>query len=127
MYSLKLELKVNNKQCSLLDGCAGLARLVSNLGLSILIQLGQFEEIKASNSQPLADIEKALTNNVKIKLEYAWIQGYPSTIYSSALKNLGKAISGWRLAKSGLTHFKAQKKGDSFICEKKIRGISCKG
>lgn len=119
MYSLKRERKLNNKERSLLDGCASLARLVYNLRLSILTQSWQFEEIKASDSQQLADIQKVSTNQVKIKPEYAWIKSHQLAIYSSALKNLGKAIQGWRLGKSELTRFKCKKKGDSFTSKKK--------
>ncbi|MFK0732241.1 MAG: helix-turn-helix domain-containing protein [Gloeotrichia echinulata HAB0833] len=32
MYSLKLELKLNNQQSSYLNGCAGFARFVYNFG-----------------------------------------------------------------------------------------------
>lgn len=127
MYSLKRELKLNNKERSLLDGCASLARLVYNLRLSILTQSWQFEEIKASDSQQLAELQKVFTNQVKIKPEYAWTKGYPLAIYSSALKNLGKAIQGWRLGKSGLNRFKCQKKGDSFTSKKKSGVYPAKG
>jgi putative transposase len=127
MYSLKRELKLNNKERSLLDGCASLARLVYNLRLSILIQSWQFEEIKASDSQQLAELQKVSTNQVKIKPEYAWIKGYPLAIYSSGLKNLGKAIQGWRPGKSGLTRFKCKKKGDSFTSTKKSGVYPAKG
>lgn len=127
MYSLKRELKLNNKERSLLDGCASLARLVYNLRLSILTQSWQFEEIKASDSQQLAEIQKVFSNQVKVKPEYAWIKGYPLAIYSSALKNLGKAIQGWRLGKSGLTRFKYKNKGDSFTSKKESGVYPAKG
>jgi putative transposase len=127
MYSLKRELKLNNKERSLLDGCASLAKLVYNLRLSILIQSCQFKEIKASDFQQLADLQKVSTNQVKIKPEYAWRKGYSLAIYSSALKNLGKAIQGWRLGKSGLTRLKCKKKGDSFTNKKKLGVYPAKG
>lgn len=127
MYSLKQELKLNNKERSLLDGCAGGARLIYNLGLSILTQSWQFEGIKASDSKRLAEIEKVFTNHVKTKPEYAWIKGEPSAIYSSPLRNLGKAIQGWQLAKSGLTQFKYKKRGDSFTDLKKSGVYPAKG
>lgn len=127
MYSLKRELKLNNQQRSLLDGCASLARLVDNLRLSILTQSWQFEEIKASDSQQLVALQKVFTNQVKIKHEYAWIKGYPLAIYSSALNNLGKAIQGLRLGKSRLTRLKSKKKGDSFTSQKKLGVYPAKG
>ena len=39
MYSLKLELKLNNQQRSFLNGCAGFSRFVYNFGLHLLTNL----------------------------------------------------------------------------------------
>ena len=36
MYSIKLELKLNNKERSLMAGCAGYARFVYNYGLNMV-------------------------------------------------------------------------------------------
>ncbi|WP_442941080.1 helix-turn-helix domain-containing protein [Nostoc sp.] len=58
MYSLKLELKLNNKERSQLVGCAGFARRVYNYGLEMLTQSWNFEGIKASDSKRLSAIEK---------------------------------------------------------------------
>jgi putative transposase len=91
MYSLKLELKLNNKERSKIAGCAGFSRLVYNFCLSLLTQYWEFEGIKASDAKRLAEIEKVFTNYVKTKPEYAWMKQYPSAIYSSALLNLAKA------------------------------------
>lgn len=119
MYSLKLELKLNNKERSKLAGCAGFARLVYNYGLDMLKQSWAFEGVKASDAKRLAEIEKIFTNEVKTKPEYAWMKEYPSSIYSSALRNLSKAVSRWRNGESGVPQPKIKKKGDSFTVLKK--------
>jgi putative transposase len=119
MYSLKLELKLNNKERSRLAGCAGFARLVYNFGLSMLTSSWSFEGIKAGDSKRLGAIEKVFTNHVKTNPDYGWMKNYPSAIYSSALRNLGKAVERWRKGESGIPRFKSKKKGDSFTVLKK--------
>lgn len=88
MYALKLELKLNNKERFRLAGCAGFSRFVYNFGLSLLTQSWGFEDVKAGDSKRLAAIEKVFTQYVKPNPEYAWMQQYPSAIYSSAFRNL---------------------------------------
>ncbi|MEG4803329.1 transposase [Microcoleus sp. ARI1-B5] len=127
MYSLKLELKMNNKERSLLYGCAGFGRLVYNCGLSILTQSWQFEGITASAPKRLAEIDKVFTNHAKTQPDNSWMKGYRSAIYSSALRNLDKAIQGWRLGKSGFSQFKSKKRGDSFTSFKKSGVYPAKG
>ena len=127
MYSLKLELKLNNKERSRLAGCAGFARFVYNFGLSLLTASWDFEDIKAGDSKRLGAIEKVFTNHVKTKPDYAWIKNYPSAIYSCALRNLGKAVDKWRKGESGFPQFKSKKKGDSFTVLKKSGIYPAKG
>ena len=91
MYALKLELKLNNKERSLLAGCAGFARFTYNFGLSMITQSWGFEGIVAVDAKRLAVIEKVFTNLVLTNPEYAWMKQHPSAIYSSAFRNLGKA------------------------------------
>ncbi|GET43222.1 RNA-guided endonuclease InsQ/TnpB family protein [Microseira wollei] len=127
MYSLKLELKLNNFERSLLAGCAGFSRFVYNFGLSLLTQSWAFEEIKATDSKRLAEIEKVFTNHVKTKPEYAWMKQYPSAIYSSALRNLAKALERWRKGSSGFPGKKSKKRGESFTVLKKSGVYRAKG
>ncbi|GET42357.1 helix-turn-helix domain-containing protein [Microseira wollei] len=127
MSSLKQELKLNNKERYKLAGCAGFSRLVYNFGLSLITQSWEFEEIKASDSKRLVEIEKVFTNHVKTKPEYTWMKDYPSAIYSSALRNLAKAIERWRKGYSGLTQFKSKRRGDSFTVLKKSGVYPAKG
>ena len=69
MYSLKLELKINNFERSFLAGCAGFSRLTYNFGLSLLTASWGFEGIKATEKKRLGEIEKVFTNQVKTKPE----------------------------------------------------------
>ena len=74
MYSLKLELKLNNKERSRLAGCAGFARFAYNFGLSLLTGSWGFEGIQAGDSKRLAAVEKVFTNHVKTNPEVT-VQG----------------------------------------------------
>jgi len=106
MYALRLELKLNNKERSRLAGCAGFARLVYNFGLSLITQSWQFEGIHVGDSKRLAAIEKVFTNLVLTLPEYAWMKQHPSAIYSSAFRNLGKALERWRKGDSEFPQMK---------------------
>jgi putative transposase len=127
MYSLKLELKLNNKQRSFLAGSAGFSRLVYNFGLSLLTSSWGFEGVKASESKRLTQIEKVFTNHVKTLPQYAWMKQYPSAIYSSALRNLASSVDRWRKGTSGFPKLKSKKRGDSFNVLKKAGVYPAKG
>jgi putative transposase len=96
MFSIKRELKLNNKQKSYLSGCAGYARFVYNMGLAMIKESWNFEGIKASDSKRLNEIKKVFTNHVKTLPEYAWMNNYSSRIYQNAFMALSKAFSNWR-------------------------------
>jgi putative transposase len=127
MYSLKLELKLNNTERSRLSGCAGFSRFVYNFGVSLLTQSWQDLEIQASDSQRLAAIEKVFTNFVKTQEQYSWMQKYPSAIYSSAFRHLNHAVRRWRLGLAKFPRFKSKRRGDSFTVLKKSGVYPVKG
>ncbi|MEH2362352.1 RNA-guided endonuclease InsQ/TnpB family protein [Nostoc sp.] len=127
MYSLKLELKLNNKERTRLSGCVGFARFVYNYGLSMLTQSWDFEGIKATDSKRLSAIEKIFTNYVLTNPAYSWMQQYASAIYSSAFRNLGKAFERWRKGQSEFPRYKSKKRGDSFTVLKKAGIYPVKG
>lgn len=58
MYSLKLELKLNNKERSRLAGCAGFSRFVYNFGLALLTQSWAWSDVKAGDSKRLGEERK---------------------------------------------------------------------
>lgn len=118
MYAIKLELKLNNKERSYLAGCAGFSRLVYNYALDMLKQSWRFENIKAGDTKRLSEIKKLLTNSVMTEETYKWMKKYPSTIYQSALRNLGNAMTRFRKGLGKLPVFKRKHRGDSFTVYK---------
>ncbi len=93
MYSLKRELKLNNKEVSLMRGCSGFKRWVYNWALKLIKASWEFEDIKASDTKRLDAAKKVFTNQVMQYPEYAWMKEYPSTIYQSAFQDLKEAFS----------------------------------
>jgi putative transposase len=117
MYALKLELKLNNNERSLLKGCAGFKRMVYNFGLS-LVKDSWSLGIKGSDSRKIEAAKKMLTNDLMKQDQYRWMKSYPSTVYQSAFKDLKDAFERWRKGKTEIPVFKAKKKGDSFTVYK---------
>jgi putative transposase len=118
MYSLKRELKLNNKEVSLMRGCSGFKRWVYNWALMLIKASWEFKDIKASDAKRLDAAKKVFTNQVMHKPEYAWMKAYPSTIYQSAFQALKEAFSRWRKGLAKMPVFKQRKKGDSFTVYK---------
>ena len=117
MYALKLELKLNNKERSLLKGCAGFRRVVYNYGLDMVVGTWQ-NNIQASETKILDSAKKLLTNQVMKSDEYSWMKKYPSTIYQSALQDLKDAFYRWRKGENRFPVHTSKRKGDRFTVYK---------
>lgn len=117
MYALKLELKLNNKERSLLKGCAGFKRVVYNFGLT-LVKDSWSLGIKGSDSKKIDAAKKILTNDLMKQEHYKWMKSYPSTVYQSAFCDLKDAFARWRKGLAEVPVFKTKKKGDSFTVYK---------
>ncbi|MCL1466248.1 MULTISPECIES: RNA-guided endonuclease InsQ/TnpB family protein [Argonema] len=118
MFAIKRELKVNNKERSLMRGIAGFKRFVYNYGLDLIAASWDWEDVRGSDAKRIDTIKKVFTQVTMKKPEYAWMNKYPSTVYQSAFIALKKSFDSWR---KGLTDFpkkKCKKKGDSFTVYK---------
>lgn len=118
MYAVKRELKLNNKERSLMRGIAGFKRFVYNYALDLITASWDFYGIKSGDSKRLDAIKKVFTQVTMNKSEYAWMRQYPSTVYQSVFQDLKNAFSRWR---KGLAQFpvkKSKKRGDSFTVYK---------
>lgn len=92
MQSIKLELKLNNKERTKLAQLAGYSRFVYNMALSLYNGLQQYE-IKGSCSKKLDVIKKFFTSDIKKQPEYAWCNELSSRVYQNAFRNLKKAFT----------------------------------
>lgn len=118
MYAIKRELKLNNKEKSLMCGIAGFKRFVYNYCLDLLRASWSFEDIKASDSKRIDTIKKVFTQFTMQKPEFAWMKNYPSTVYQSAFMDVKDAIQRWRKGLAEFPKKKSKKKGDSFTVYK---------
>ena len=118
MYAIKRELKLNNKETSLMRSIAGFRRFVYNFGLEMVIASWSFDGVKLGDSQRIDTIRQIFTQIIMKMPEYAWTKQYPSTVYQSAFIDLKKAFKRWRQGLSGFPQRKTKKKGDSFTVYK---------
>ena len=118
MFAIKRELKLNNKERSLMRGIAGFKRFVYNYGLELITASWNFDGIELTDSLRIDTIKKVFTQ-VTMKLESnRWMKKYPSTVYQSAFIALKNAFSRWRNGLGGFPKKKSKKKGDSFTVYK---------
>ena len=106
----KTELKLNNRERTLLTGCAGAARFAYNWGLRQKIDA----DAATGQSPSYYELHRQL-NQLK-KSELAWLYGYSKTIPQEALRDLEKAFQHFfrRLKqgeKPGFPRFKSRKRG----------------
>lgn len=106
----KSELKVNNKERSLLAGCAGAARFAWNWGLRQKI-----DEYEAAGESPsYYELHRRL--NAQKKGALSWLYKYSKTIPQEALRDLDQAFANFfrRVKggeKPGFPRFKSRKRG----------------
>lgn len=118
MYAIKRELDLNNRERSLMQGCAGFKRVVYNMGLDLVLASWNFEGVKAGDFKRIDAIKKTLTRCTMKRPDYAWMSQYPSTVYQSALQDLKAAFNRWRKGLAQMPVKKTKKKGDSFTVYK---------
>lgn len=106
----KTELKLNNRERTLLAGCAGAARFAFNWGLRQKI-----DEYAATGKGPnYYELHRRL--NVLKKDELAWLYKYSKTIPQEALRDLEQAFQNFfrrvkNSEKPGFPRFKSRKRG----------------
>jgi len=118
MYAIKREVKLNNKEASLMRGIAGFKRYVYNYCIDLLVGSWKFEDIKVSDSKRIDAIKKIFTQVTMQKPENAWMKKYPSTVYQSAFMDVKDAFARWRKGLGDFPKKKSKKKGDSFTVYK---------
>lgn len=121
MYALKLELKLNNKERSILTQCAGYQRFAYNYalnmvnGTSCLTKVNKRgQQVNYSYNERISLAKKVFTNYVKKQPEYAWTNNYSSRIYQSAFQHLSEAFSRFKKGVSKYPRFKSKKDAQSF-------------
>jgi putative transposase len=115
MFAVKRALKLNNNEATLMARHAGFRRVVFNFGLSLRTQM--YSEGKFTDSKVINEVKKVLTNYVKKKLEFAWMNQLSSRVYQNALIDLKDAFSRYRSGSSGHPKFASRRDGQSFTVD----------
>jgi len=80
MYAIKVELKLNNTEKTLMRQHCGFSRLIYNYGLTLMLGLAS-DQVKGGITKKLAAIKKVLTNYTKKQPENAWMNKISSRVY----------------------------------------------
>ena len=115
MFAVKRALKLNNNEATLMARHAGFRRVVFNFGLSLRTQM--YSEGKFTDSKVINEVKKVLTNYVKKKPEFVWMNGLSSRVYQNALIDLKDAFSRYRSGSSGHPKFASRRDGQSFTVD----------
>jgi putative transposase len=106
MYAINVELKLNNKERTLMRKHSGYARFVYNYGLALTQEL-YFAKIKGSVTKQINEIRKVFTNYTKKQPENQWMNKLSSRVYQHAFMSLGRAYQKWAKALSRKPVFKS--------------------
>ncbi len=115
MFAVKRALKLNNQEATLMAKHAGFRRVVFNFGLSLRTQM--YGEGKFTDSKVIDEVKKVLTNYVKKKPEFDWMNQLSSRVYQNALIDLKDAFSRYRSGSSGHPRFASRRDGQSFTVD----------
>ncbi|KAB8331270.1 IS200/IS605 family element transposase accessory protein TnpB [Scytonema tolypothrichoides VB-61278] len=113
MYAIKVELKLNNKEQTLLRKHAGFSRFIYNYGLALMQGLER-DGIVGGYGKKVKAIRKVLTNYTKKRQEFQWMSKLSSKVYQSSLQALENAYRRWGQGIADRPRFKRRKDGESF-------------
>jgi putative transposase len=115
MFAIKRALKLNNREATLRAKHAGLRGVVFNMGLSLRTQM--YGRVKLSDSNVINELKKVLTNHVKKKRGFAWMNQVSSGVYQKALIDLKDAFNRYRSSKWAHPTFASRRDGQSFTVD----------
>ena len=113
MYSVKVELKLNSREKTLMNQHIGFSRFCYNYALSIYKQLDH-KKYKGSSSKKIDLIRKIFTNVTKKNPSFSWTKQMSSRVYQNAFKNLKAAFSKKWNNEDDFPRFKRKKDPGSF-------------
>ena len=116
MYAIKVELKLNNREKTLMNQHIGFSRFIYNYGLSIYNQIDH-QEYKGGTSKKLNLIKKVFTNLTKKNPEFAWSKALSSRVYQNAFRHLKNAYSRYWKGLGKRPRYKKKKHPGSFTVD----------
>ena len=116
MYAIKIELKLNNSEQTLMAKHAGFSRFIYNYGLALYNGLDHLFYKGGVNKKLLA-IKKVLTSYTKKQACNSWMNKLSSRVYQNALRNLYSAFSRYFKGLGEKPVFKKKKDKCSFTVD----------
>lgn len=116
MFAIKVELKLNNKEKTLMAKHAGFSRVVYNYGLSLYNDLDH-SQFNGSASKKIDAIKKVFTNVTKNRPEFQWINELSSRVYQNSFSDLKDAFSRFFKGQNQYPKFKTKKEKQSFTVD----------
>lgn len=113
MYAIKVELKLNNKERTLMKLHAGYSRFVYNYGLELYNNIDH-KVFKGGVTKKIGAIKKIFTNVTKKRPEFTWMNELSSKVYQTTFSNLSDVLSRYFKGIAEAPVKKRKKDGDSF-------------
>lgn len=115
MYAIKLALKLNNKEKTLMAKHSGFRRVVFNAALRA--RVGLYGDVKVSDGKAITTFKKVLTNFIKKRPENSWMNELSSRVYQNALRDLAEAFTRYRKKLGEHPAYAKKKDGQSFTVD----------
>ena len=116
MYAIKVELKLNNAEKTLMNQHIGFSRFCYNYALSIYNQLDH-KQYKGGSSKKIDLIKKIFTNITKKNPDFSWTKQMSSRVYQNAFRALKSAFSRHWKGLGSWPKFKKKKHPGSFTVD----------
>lgn len=116
MYAIKVELKLNNQEKSLMNKHIGFSRFCYNYALSLYNHIDH-EKYQGGSSKKIDLIRKLFTNYTKKQPEFSWTKKMSSRVYQNAFRNLKSAFSRFFKGLGGYPRYKKKKHPGSFTVD----------
>lgn len=116
MFAIKVELRLNNREQTLMAKHAGFSRFIYNYGLALYNGLDHKTCIGGTSKKLLA-IKKILTSYTKNQPCYGWMNKLSSRVYQNALRDLNSAFSRYFKGLGGKPVLKRKKDKTSFTVD----------
>ena len=116
MYAIKVELKLNNSEKTLMNKHLGFSRFCYNYALSIYSQLDH-KQYPGGSSKKIDLIKKIFTNVTKKNPDFAWTKQLSSRVYQNAFRNLKTAFSRYFQGLGKYPKYKKKKNSSSFTVD----------
>ena len=116
MYAIKVELKLNNREKTLMNQHIGFSRFCYNYALEIYSQLDH-KKYPGGSSKKIDLIKKIFNNLTKKNPEFAWANEMSSRVYQNAFRNLKMAFTRYWKGNGKYPRYKKKKSASSFTVD----------